>query len=162
MTVQFFIIYLNPKITPAVVPKRCTLFEIILLGWICAVHCWMLHTLRGGGFDCLLTLISIKVKHPRPLQVCTIVCIKYEAHRGRGDKGFNHFNFHSEERLVNLVRRRACFVGLSMYSMLLFLAIQYADYVLYNDTSSTQWANGTKESSQLIIFGFYSFWIVRR
>ena len=62
-----------------------TLFDIILLGGICAVHHRMLHTLRGGRFDCLLTLISLKMKHPRPLQVCTIVCIIYDAHRGRGD-----------------------------------------------------------------------------
>ena len=32
----------------------------------------MLHTLRGSGFDCLLTLISIKMEHPRPLQVSTM------------------------------------------------------------------------------------------
>ena len=63
-----------------------TLFDIILLGGICAVHHRMLHTLRGGRFDCLLTLISLKMKHPRPLQVCTIVCIIYDAHRGRGDQ----------------------------------------------------------------------------
>ena len=27
------------------------------------------------------------MEHPRPLQVCTIVCIIYDAHRGRGDQG---------------------------------------------------------------------------
>ena len=35
----------------------------------------MLNTLRGDGFARLLTLISIKIEHPRPLQVCTNVCI---------------------------------------------------------------------------------------
>ena len=63
----------------AVVPKRHTLFgiifEIIVLGWICAVHYWMLHTLRGKGFDCLFTLVSIKIEHPQPLNVCSNVCI---------------------------------------------------------------------------------------
>ena len=49
----------------------------------------MLHTLRGGGFSCLLTLISIKMEHlpPPSLQVCTIVCVIYKAHRGRGVLG---------------------------------------------------------------------------
>ena len=47
----------------------------------------MLHTLKGGGIDCLLKLISIKMEHPQPLQVCTVVCIIYDAHRGRGDLG---------------------------------------------------------------------------
>ena len=60
-------------------------FEIIVLGRICALHCWMLHTLRGKGFDCLLTLFSKKMEHPRPLQVCTSVCIIYAAHKGRVD-----------------------------------------------------------------------------
>ena len=46
-------------------------FEIILLGWICAVHHRMLHTRRARGVDCLLALLSIKMGHPRPLQVCT-------------------------------------------------------------------------------------------
>ena len=41
----------------------------------------MLNTLRGNGFDCLLTLISIKMEHPRPLQVCTNICIIF-AHTG--------------------------------------------------------------------------------
>ena len=59
--------------------------KIILLGWICAVHLWMLYTLRGRGFDCLLTLISIKMEHSQPLQVCTIVCIINDAYRGQGD-----------------------------------------------------------------------------
>ena len=63
----------------------------------------MLNTLRGNGFDCLLTLISIKMEHPRPLQVCTNVCIIF-AHTGAGVimflKGqtndiFNHQFFHS-------------------------------------------------------------------
>ena len=35
----------------------------------------MLHTLRGKGFDCLFTLVSIKIEHPQPLNVCTNVCI---------------------------------------------------------------------------------------
>ena len=39
----------------------------------------MLITLRGDGFDCLLTLISMKMEHPRPLKVCTNVCIIYDA-----------------------------------------------------------------------------------
>ena len=43
----------------------------------------MLHTLRGNGFDCLFTLVSIKMKHPQPLHVCTNVCIIY-AHTGAG------------------------------------------------------------------------------
>ena len=43
----------------------------------------MLNTLRGNGFDCLLTLISIKMEHPRPLQVCTNICIIF-AHTGAG------------------------------------------------------------------------------
>ena len=43
----------------------------------------MLNTLRGNGFDCLLTLISIKMEHPRPLQGCTNVCIIF-AHTGAG------------------------------------------------------------------------------
>ena len=64
-------------------------FEIILLGWIWAVHRLMLHTLRGRGFDCFLTLNSIKMEHPRLLQVCTIVCIIYDAHRGQGFRVFN-------------------------------------------------------------------------
>ena len=42
-----------------------------------------IHTLRGGGFDCLLTLISIKMEHPRFLQVCTIVLL-YMMHTGPG------------------------------------------------------------------------------
>ena len=41
----------------------------------------MLNTLRGDGFDCLLTLLSIKMEHPRPLQVCTNACIIF-AHKG--------------------------------------------------------------------------------
>ena len=43
----------------------------------------MLHTLKGNGFDCLFTLVSIKMEHPRPLQVCTNVCIIF-AHTGAG------------------------------------------------------------------------------
>ena len=43
----------------------------------------MLNTLKGDGFDCLLTLISIKMEHPRPLQVCTNICIIF-AHTGAG------------------------------------------------------------------------------
>ena len=35
----------------------------------------MLNTLKGNGFYCLLTLVSIKMEHRRPLQVCTNVCI---------------------------------------------------------------------------------------
>ena len=66
-------------ITLAVVPK-CThflesFFETIVLGWICSVHCWKLHTLKGNGFDCLFTFVSIKMEHPWPLQVCTNACI---------------------------------------------------------------------------------------
>ena len=41
----------------------------------------MLNTLKGDGFDCLLTLISIKMEHPRHLQVCINVCIIF-AHKG--------------------------------------------------------------------------------
>ena len=48
--------------------ERCT------LGW-------------AGGFDCLLTLISIKKEHPQPLQVCTILCIVYDTNRWQGDLG---------------------------------------------------------------------------
>ena len=47
----------------------------------------MLHNLRGDGFDCLSTLISIKMEHPRPLQVCTHVCIIF-AHTGPGCLGY--------------------------------------------------------------------------
>ena len=43
----------------------------------------MLHALKGNGFDCLFTLVSIKMDHPRPLQVCTNVCIIF-AHTGAG------------------------------------------------------------------------------
>ena len=43
----------------------------------------MLNTLRGDGSDCLLTLIFIKMEHPRPLQVCTNICIIF-AHTGAG------------------------------------------------------------------------------
>ena len=43
----------------------------------------MLHTLKGNGFDRLFTLVSIKMEHPRPLQVCTNVCIIF-AHTGAG------------------------------------------------------------------------------
>ena len=43
----------------------------------------MLNTLWGDGFDRLLTLISIKMQHPRPLQGCTNVCIIF-AHTGAG------------------------------------------------------------------------------
>ena len=73
--------------TLAVVPK-CThflesYFEIIVLGWICSVHCWMLHALKGNGFDCLFTLVSIKMEHSQPVHVCTNVCIIY-AHTGAG------------------------------------------------------------------------------
>ena len=52
-------------------------FEVSLLGWICAVYRRMLHSWRGRGFDCLLTLVSIKMN--------TIVCILYiiyDTHRG--------------------------------------------------------------------------------
>ena len=56
-----------------------------MLGWICAVHRRMLHTLRGAGFECLWTLFSIKMEHPWPLQVCTMVCIiQYMMHTGAG------------------------------------------------------------------------------
>ena len=48
----------------------------------------MLNTLRGQWFYCLLALIFLKIEHHRPLQVCTIVCIIYDAHIGQGDKGF--------------------------------------------------------------------------
>ena len=43
----------------------------------------MLHTLKGNGFDCLFTLVSIKMEHPRPLQECTNVCIIF-ARTGAG------------------------------------------------------------------------------
>ena len=43
----------------------------------------MLRTLKGNGFDCLFTLVPIKMEHPRPLQVCTNVCIIF-AHTGAG------------------------------------------------------------------------------
>ena len=43
----------------------------------------MLNTLRGNGFDCLLILVSIKMEHPKPLQVCFNVCIIF-AHTGAG------------------------------------------------------------------------------
>ena len=44
-----------------------------------------MNTLRGDGFDCLLTLISIKMEHPRSLQVCTNVCMyNICKHRGPG------------------------------------------------------------------------------
>ena len=74
-------------ITLAVVPK-CThflesFFEKFVLGWICSVHCRTLHTLKGNGFDCLFTLVSIKMEHPRPLQECTNVCIIF-ARTGAG------------------------------------------------------------------------------
>ena len=79
-------------------------FEIILLGWICAVHCWKLHTLRGSGFDCLLTWIFIKMEHPQPLHVCTIVCIIYDVHRGQDDSCFKMPFFTTSE----FVRRFYC------------------------------------------------------
>ena len=41
----------------------------------------MLNTLKGNGFDCLLTLISTKMEDPRPLQVCTNICFIF-AHTG--------------------------------------------------------------------------------
>ena len=41
------------------------------------------HFLRGDGLDCLLSLISIKMEHPRPLQVCTNLCFIF-AHTGAG------------------------------------------------------------------------------
>ena len=43
----------------------------------------MLHALKGNGFDCLVTLVSIKMEHPQSLHVCTNVCIIY-AHTGAG------------------------------------------------------------------------------
>ena len=43
----------------------------------------MLSTLKGKGFDCLATLVSIKMEHPQPLHVCTNVCIIY-AYTGAG------------------------------------------------------------------------------
>ena len=43
----------------------------------------MLNSLRVNGFDCLLTLISIKMQHPNTLQVCTNVCIIF-SHTGAG------------------------------------------------------------------------------
>ena len=43
----------------------------------------MLNTLRGDGFGCRLTLISIKMEHPRPLQACTNICIIF-VHTGAG------------------------------------------------------------------------------
>ena len=43
----------------------------------------MLNTLSGDRLDCLLTLISIRMEHPRQLQVCTNVCIIF-AHIGAG------------------------------------------------------------------------------
>ena len=77
---------LKTLITPAVVPKRHTLFDMIF--WNnCACNCakqyWILNTLRGDGFDCFLTLISIMMEHPGPLHVCTNVCIIF-AHTGAG------------------------------------------------------------------------------
>ena len=73
--------YILTLTTLAVVPK-CThflesYFEIIVLGWICSVHCWMLHALNGNGFDCLFAFVSIKMEHPQPLHVWTNVCIIY-------------------------------------------------------------------------------------
>ena len=41
----------------------------------------MLNTLRGDRLNGLLTLVSIKMEHPRPLQVCTNICIIF-AHTG--------------------------------------------------------------------------------
>ena len=43
----------------------------------------MLHALKGNGFDCLLTLVYIKMEHRQPLHVCTNFCIIY-AHTGAG------------------------------------------------------------------------------
>ena len=43
----------------------------------------MLHTLKGNGFDSLLTLVSIKMEHPQPLHVCNNVCI-INAYTGAG------------------------------------------------------------------------------
>ena len=43
----------------------------------------MLSTLKGKGFDCLATLVSIKMEHPQPLQVSTNVYIIY-AQTGAG------------------------------------------------------------------------------
>ena len=48
----------------------------------------MLNTMRGDGSDCILTLLSIKMEHPRPLQVCTNVCTIF-AHTGAGVIRFN-------------------------------------------------------------------------
>ena len=45
----------------------------------------MLHTWMGQGFGCLLTSMSIKMEHPLPLQVCTILCIIYDAHLSQGE-----------------------------------------------------------------------------
>ena len=53
-----------------------------MLGWICAVHRWMLHTLRGRGFDCILTLISKMMEHPPAPSKCAPVCASYMMHTG--------------------------------------------------------------------------------
>ena len=63
-------------ITPAVVPKRHTLSEIIFwnnCAWLNMCRaCW---TLWGAMGLTVLKLISIRMEQPRPLQVCTNVCI---------------------------------------------------------------------------------------
>ena len=57
----------------------------------------MLHTLKGNVFDCLFTLVSIKLEHPRPLQVCTNVCIIF-AHTGAGVIRVAHNSHKSDAR----------------------------------------------------------------
>ena len=50
---------------------------------MCAVHRRMMHTWRGQGFDCLLTLISIKIEHPQPLKMhCAPLCVSYMIQTG--------------------------------------------------------------------------------
>ena len=69
-------------ITPAVVPKKHILFELIFWN-----NCAWLNMCREHfeGRWVWLSLISIKMEHPPPLQVCTIVgIIQYMMHTGTG------------------------------------------------------------------------------
>ena len=47
----------------------------------------MLNTLRGDGFDCILTLISIKMEHSSPQAPTSVHQCLYHicTHRDRGD-----------------------------------------------------------------------------
>ena len=71
-------------ITPAVVQKWYTLFEIMFwnnFAWLnicCAPYCRMLHTWRGRSFD--INFYKVEQPWPLRLQVCTTVCIIYDAH----------------------------------------------------------------------------------